>query len=145
MRNKKVRFNLSHNEREKEFIENKSQKFGFKSVSAFLLDCSKTYFRFDIDMSVYKNLTKEVTCYFSKIKGKRTYFSPRGVLILRKEKIVDSNIRCIRIEKGIGQTELVKQLQLNDVEITRETLVKIEIESGRQHIKLEQLKSIKKY
>lgn len=64
------------------------------------------------------------------------------MLILRKEKIVDSNIRCIRIEKGIGQTELVKQLQLNDVEITRETLVKIE--SGRQHIKLKQLKSIKK-
>ncbi|TFI73010.1 transcriptional regulator [Carnobacterium divergens] len=70
------------------------------------------------------------------------------MLILRKEKIVDpeniidSNIRCIRIEKVIGQIDLVKQLQLNDVEITRETLVKIE--SGRQHIKLKQLKSIKK-
>lgn len=38
MRNKIVRFNLSHNEREKEFIENKSQKFGFKSILAFLLD-----------------------------------------------------------------------------------------------------------
>ncbi len=70
------------------------------------------------------------------------------MLILREEKIVDpeniigSNIRRIRIEKGIGQTELVKLLQLNNVEITRETLVKIE--SGKQHIKLEQLKSIKK-
>lgn len=70
------------------------------------------------------------------------------MLILREEKIVDtenvigSNIRRIRIEKGIGQTELVKLLQLNDVEITRETLVKIE--GGRQHIKLEQIKSIKK-
>lgn len=69
------------------------------------------------------------------------------MLILREEKIVDSeningsNIRRIRIEKEIGQTELVKQLQLNDVEITRETLVKIE--SGKQHIKLHQLKSIK--
>lgn len=60
MGNRKVRFNLSLYESDKEFIENKSQKFGFKSVSAFLLDCSKTYFRFDIDMSVYKNLTKEV-------------------------------------------------------------------------------------
>lgn len=60
MGNKKVRFNLSLDERDKEFIEKKSQKFGFKSVSAFLLDCSKTYFRFDIDMSVYKNLAKEV-------------------------------------------------------------------------------------
>ena len=71
------------------------------------------------------------------------------MLILREEKIIDndniigSNIRRIRLEKGIGQTELVKQLQLMNVDITRETLVKIE--SGKQHIKLEQLKKIKKY
>lgn len=68
------------------------------------------------------------------------------MLILREEKIIDndniigSNIRRIRLEKGIRQTELVKQLQLMDIDITRETLVKIE--SGKQHIKLEQLKSI---
>lgn len=69
------------------------------------------------------------------------------MLILREEKIIDSdniigsNIRRIRLEKGIGQTELVKQLQLIDVDITRETLVKIE--SGKQHIKLEQIIGIK--
>ncbi|MDA9427629.1 hypothetical protein B834_75 [Enterococcus mundtii 1A] len=45
------------------------------------------------------------------------------------------------MEKGIGQTELVKKLQLMNVGITRETLVKIE--SGKQHIKLEQLIGIK--
>lgn len=62
------------------------------------------------------------------------------MLILRKEKIIDndniigSNIRRIRLEKGIGQAELVKQLQLMDVDITREMHVKIE--SGVQHIKL---------
>jgi len=65
------------------------------------------------------------------------------VLILKEEKIIDSNnvigsnIRRIRKEKGIGQSELVKMLQLSDVDITRETLVKIE--GGRQHIKREQL------
>lgn len=69
------------------------------------------------------------------------------MLVLREEKIIDSNnvigsnIRQIRKEKGIGQTELVKMLQLNAVDITRETLVKIE--SGRQHIKIEQLRGIK--
>lgn len=68
------------------------------------------------------------------------------MLILREEKIIDndniigSNIRRIRLEKGVGQTELVKQLQLMDVDITRETLVKIE--SGKQHIKLEQLNAL---
>jgi transcriptional regulator with XRE-family HTH domain len=68
---------------------------------------------------------------------------------MRKEKIkndsyntIGSNIRRIRKEKGLGQTELVRQLQLIDVEITRETLVKIE--RGIQHIQLEQLKGIKR-
>lgn len=71
------------------------------------------------------------------------------MLILREEKIIDndniigSNIRRIRLEKGLGQTELVEQLQLMNVDITRETLVKIE--SGRQYVKLEQLKGIKTY
>ncbi|EGO8404618.1 helix-turn-helix domain-containing protein [Enterococcus faecalis] len=69
------------------------------------------------------------------------------MLVLGEEKIIDneniigSNIRRIRLEKGIGQTELVKQLQLMNVGITRETLVKIE--SGKQHIKLRQLQGIK--
>lgn len=69
------------------------------------------------------------------------------MLILGEEKIIDnenivgSNIRRIRLEKRIGQTELVKQPQLMNVGITREALFKIE--SGKQHIKLEQLIGIK--
>ena len=53
---------------------------------------------------------------------------------------IGSNIRRIRKEKGIGQTELVQMLQLKNVGITRETLVKIE--RGIQHIKASQLKGI---
>lgn len=69
------------------------------------------------------------------------------MLTLREEKIIDNeniighNIRRLRKQKGIGQTELVKQLQLRDISMTRETLVKIE--AGRQHIKLGQLNGIK--
>lgn len=55
---------------------------------------------------------------------------------------IGQNIRRIRKERGIGQTELVRQLQLLDVEMTRESLVKIE--RGVQHIQLEQLQGIKK-
>lgn len=54
---------------------------------------------------------------------------------------IGKNIRNIRIKKGIGQTELVRRLQLINVDITRESLVKIE--RGAQHIKLEQLRGIK--
>ncbi len=54
--------------------------------------------------------------------------------------IIGKNIRSIRLQQNIGQTELVRELQLNGVNITRETLVKIE--RGIQHIKLSQLKGI---
>ena len=58
-----------------------------------------------------------------------------------QENIIGENIRRIRKEQGIGQTELVGKLQLLEVKITRETLVKIE--RGVQHIQLEQLQRIK--
>ena len=69
------------------------------------------------------------------------------MLFLKEEKIIDrenvigSNIIRFRVENGIGQTELVRDLQLRKIAITRETLVKIE--SGRQHIKLDQLRAIR--
>lgn len=39
---------------------------------------------------------------------------------------IGKNIRDIRLQKGIGQTELVRKVQLIGVPLTRETLVKIE-------------------
>lgn len=54
---------------------------------------------------------------------------------------IGRNIRKARQKAEIGQTELVSRLQLLDIKMTRETLVKIE--RGVQHIQLEQLKGIK--
>ena len=54
---------------------------------------------------------------------------------------IGANIRKIREEQHIGQTELVRLLQLEGVEMTRETLVKIE--RGTQHIKASQLQGIR--
>ena len=54
---------------------------------------------------------------------------------------IGGNIRRIRKEKGLGQTELVRMLQLKNVNITWETLVKIE--RGIQHITGSQLRGIR--
>lgn len=54
---------------------------------------------------------------------------------------IGKNIREARLRAEMGQTELVSKLQLLDIKMTRETLVKIE--RGVQHIQLEQLKAIK--
>jgi len=54
---------------------------------------------------------------------------------------IGENIRRVRLERGIGQTELVRMLQLEGVEMTRETLVKIE--RGIQHIQAIQLRALR--
>ncbi len=54
---------------------------------------------------------------------------------------IGANIRALRIAQGVGQTELVRLLQLDGVEMTRETLVKIE--RGAQHIQASQLRGIR--
>ena len=54
---------------------------------------------------------------------------------------IGDNIRAIRKAKKIRQTQLVLRLQLLGVDMTRETLVKIE--RGIQHIQASQLRGIR--
>lgn len=54
---------------------------------------------------------------------------------------IGRNIREIRLARGIGQTELVRMLDLRGTPITRECLVKIE--RGIQHVQVQQLAAIK--
>ena len=57
--------------------------------------------------------------------------------IKQDEIFIGKNIRRIRKEKGIRQTEMVALLQLENVMITREALVKIE--RVIQHIRKRQI------
>lgn len=61
---------------------------------------------------------------------------------IKQDKIfIGQNIRRIRKEKGIRQTETVALIQLQNVSVTREALVKIE--RGIQHIQASQLRAIR--
>ena len=62
--------------------------------------------------------------------------------IIKQDEIkIGDNIRRARKNCNVGQTELVRLLQLRGIDITRETLVKIE--RGIQHIKATQLRAIR--
>lgn len=54
---------------------------------------------------------------------------------------IGDNIRRVRLARGIGQTEIVRALQLSGEPMTRECLVKIE--RGIQHIQASQLRAIR--
>ncbi|MCI6053790.1 helix-turn-helix domain-containing protein [Dysosmobacter sp.] len=60
---------------------------------------------------------------------------------IKQDISIGANIRRIRTEKKIRQVELVRLLQLEGVEMSRETLVKIE--RGKQHIRATQLRAIR--
>lgn len=45
---------------DKEFVKNKADELGYKSVSAFMIDSAKNHFKVELDMSVYRELTKEI-------------------------------------------------------------------------------------
>lgn len=55
---------------------------------------------------------------------------------------IGENIRRIRKSKGLGQTDLVRMLQIDGCDMTRECLVKIE--RCTQHIQVSQLRAIGK-
>ena len=54
---------------------------------------------------------------------------------------IGANIRAVRLGAGIGQTQLANMLQVKNITMTRESLVKIE--RGTQHITGSQLRGIR--
>lgn len=61
--------------------------------------------------------------------------------IKQKGIMIGLNIRRLRLAKHLKQTELVRILQLANVDITREQLVKME--RGTQHITSSQLRGFR--
>ena len=61
---------------------------------------------------------------------------------IKQDLHIGANIRRIRKERNMGQTDLVRILQIDGCDMTRECLVKIE--RGIQHIQASQLQAIKK-
>ena len=55
---------------------------------------------------------------------------------------IGENIRKIRKAKGLGQTDLVRMLQIDGCDMTRECLVKIE--RCTQHSQVSQLRAIRR-
>lgn len=74
------------------------------------------------------------------------YWIGRG--ILKESKIlsdadidIGSNIRRVRLEKGVKQITVIRELQLRGFNVTKETMVKWE--HGNKHFPASQLRAIK--
>ena len=60
MSEKKVRFNLSLYPKEKDFIQDKAESYGYNNVSAFILNCIKNHFVVELDLSHFDKVAKEI-------------------------------------------------------------------------------------
>ncbi len=56
----KTYLQITLDEKDKEMIKNKAVELGYKSTSAFIIDSAKTHFKLNVDMKVYRDLTKEI-------------------------------------------------------------------------------------
>lgn len=74
-------------------------------------------------------------------KGSRWGEAVEEQRIKQDEIRIGENIRRVRKDRGMGQTELARRMQLEGADTTREALVKIE--RGKQHISASQLRAIR--
>lgn len=56
----KTYLQLSVTEDEKKYLKEKAKELGYKSVSAFVIDSAESHFKIDVDMKIYRELTKEI-------------------------------------------------------------------------------------
>ncbi|MED3275632.1 hypothetical protein BK703_03310 [Bacillus thuringiensis serovar silo] len=85
-----LQMSLGHEE--KDYIKNKAIELGYKSVSAFLIDSAKTHFKFEVDMKVYRDLTKEINYIGKNINGLIRKINTDGIY-------TDSDINFLRVNQ----------------------------------------------
>ncbi|CCW04868.1 hypothetical protein [Bacillus sp. GeD10] len=85
-------FQMSLEHEEKKYIKDKATKLGYKDVSAFLIDSAKTHFKLEVDMKVYRDLTKEINYIGKNINSLIRRINTDGIY-------TDSDIDFLRVNQ----------------------------------------------
>lgn len=88
----KTDLKISLSNEDKELIKNKANDLGYKTVSAFLIDSAKTYFKLEVDMKVYRDLTKEINYIGKNINSLIRRINTDGIY-------TDSDIDFLRVNQ----------------------------------------------
>lgn len=133
----KTKINVSVSYEDKDYIEKKAKELNFKSVSAFLIDSAKSHFRIEVDMNIYRKLTREIN-YIGKnvnnlIRRINTdgFYSDNDIEFLRsnQKKIIDlmnkEYDRLLNLKRKYSsdnlslkeKENLIKALQQNDINV----------------------------
>lgn len=139
----KTYLQLSISDDEKEFLKEKAKELGYKSVSAFVVDTAKSHFTIEVDMAVYKNLTREINYVGKNINSLIRRINTDGfysdhdvdILLTNQKKIVELmnkeygrllNLKQKYTSDKLSLKEkenLMKALQQNEMEIPKKVVL----------------------
>ncbi|MCU4959819.1 hypothetical protein OB990_26950 [Bacillus cereus] len=88
----KTYLQITLDEKDKEMIKNKAVELGYKSTSAFIIDSAKTHFKLNVDMKVYRDLTKEINYIGKNINSLIRRINTDGIY-------TDSDIDFLRVNQ----------------------------------------------
>lgn len=102
-----LQMSLEHEE--KDYIKNKAIGLGYKNVSAFLFASAKSFFKLEVDMKAYRDLTKEINYIGNNINSLIRRINTDGIY-------TDNDIDFLRVNQkkiiNIMNTEYDRLLDL---------------------------------
>lgn len=128
---------------DKEYIKNKSEELGFKNVSAFLLESAKSHFRLNVDMSIYRDLSREINYIGKNINSLIRRINTDGIysdsdidFLKTNQKIIIDLLnkeydRLLNLKKNFNsenlslndKENLIKALQQNQLEVPKKVVL----------------------
>ncbi len=139
----KVRMEIQLLNEDKEYIKNKSDELGFKTVSAFLIESAKSHFRLNVDMSIYRDLSKEINYIGKNINSLIRRINTDGIysdsdidFLKTNQKIIIDLLnkeydRLLNLKKNFNsenlslndKENLIKALQQNQLEVPKKVVL----------------------
>lgn len=128
---------------DKEYIKKKSEDLGYKNVSAFLLESAKNHFRLNFDMSIYRDLSREINYIGKNINSLIRRINTDGIysdsdidfLKINQKKIIDllnkEYDRLLNLKKNFNsdnlslndKKNLIKAFQQNQLEVPKKVVL----------------------
>lgn len=154
MHDKKIRFNLSLYPKEKDFIQNKSNEYGYKNVSSFILNSAENFFMIDVDLSHFDKVAKEINYIGNNINNLVHHIFTVGVysdydlkeiqrlqkeIFKRLDKEYDYLLKLRRKYKESNMSlkdkkKLIEELKKHEIDIPKEVLLKEIYEKIRNNV-----------
>lgn len=147
----KTYLQITLDKEEKEFIKKRADELGYKSVSAFIIDSAKNHFKVEMDMSVYRELTKEINYIGKNINSLIRRINTDGFYSDNDLEIIESNQRKIvnKMNKEYDRLLNLKKkstsdkMSLQDKKNLIESLIKLDIDVPKKVVLEEVYEKIK--